>query len=47
MVEENGVQKLSLAVRGKYPHSEFSDRYFPAFRLNTEIYRVSLRIQFQ
>ena len=32
-------------LREKYPYSEFSDPYFPAFVLNSERYRVSFRIQ--
>ena len=29
----------------KYQYSEFSNWYFPAFGLNTEIYTANLRIQ--
>ena len=36
-----------ITLREKCPYSEFSDSYFPAFGLNTEIYRVNLRIQFE
>ena len=31
-------------LREKCPYSEFSGPYFPAFGLNTEIYKVNLRI---
>ena len=34
-----------LTLREKYPYSVCSGTYFPAFGLNTERYRVSLRIQ--
>ena len=37
------LQKKKLC--GKSPYSEFSGQYFPAFGLNTEMYKVNLRIQ--
>ena len=38
-------QKLYFTLREKCPYSELSGPRFPTFRLNTEKYFVSLRIQ--
>ena len=39
------LQNISASLREESPYSEFSTLFFPAFRLNTEIYRVRLCIQ--
>ena len=40
----NQSSHLLLSLREKCPNTEFFWSYFPAFRLNTERYGVSLRI---
>ena len=39
------LQNISASLREEPPYSEFFTLFFPAFRLNTEIYRVRLCIQ--
>ena len=39
------LQNISASLREESPYLEFSTLFFPAFRLNTEIYRVRLCIQ--
>ena len=39
------LQNISASLREESPYSEFSTLFVPAFRLNTEIYRVRLCIQ--
>ena len=37
------VMKELIPLCEKWPNSKFSSSYFPAFRLNTEIYEVKMR----
>ena len=41
------LQLSSLLLYDKRPYYEFIGPYFPVFKLNTKIYKVNLRIQFE
>ena len=46
LYERHGSFIFNYSLREKCPKTEFfSGTYFPTFVLNTEIYRVNLRIQ--